>query len=463
MEIEKILRKSLDYLRGLQTLPNEGLLAGGSLANTAWALSRGLQPVVNDIDIFCVSPNLIKEKFDFQHTKIGPYSKSMKIVKDDYLRFFYLVDNFLIIQNTSNDGLLNLINYSSTTYDPNIVIESFDLNCCQVGYVIESDEFIWTPSFEKFLVDGKIQVSNLSTPCHTAIRYAKKCSELGVQVDEFELDLIEFCISHKLFNDITKFRFKSKYRDLFLKYENILGSRFNLVNCKGIENWLKEILGIEDQIYTLKLKNEEESIDQSSSVFGLGVTKLFLDWVRENGIGREDFGKCLWEVNFLKDESMNLKDYISDYDDGVSTLKFMNKLGRYSSGASAYLHGLTLPKQISVVESILTPLVNNSIFALAIIQGNTFGGNVPKIENILKEDISFEEKLMKIKKVSREISDLAKSESFMELWKKKYMWEGTRSIEWIDQNLFDEVFLRKFKIKKLLRTRDSSNLKSINP
>lgn len=463
MEIEKLLRKSLDYLRGLQTLPNRGLIAGGSLANTAWGLSNGFQPVVNDIDIFKLNPNLITETFNYQHTKIGPYSKSMKVVKDDYLRFFYLVDNFLIIENSSNEGLLNLVNYSSSTDDPKIVIESFDLNCCQVGYLIESDKFIWTPAFEKFLIHGRIEISNLSTPCHTAIRYVKKCVELGVQIDEFELDLIEFCISHKFFGDTTKIRFKSKYRDLFFKYENILGKRFDIVNCREIEDWLKENLGIEDQIYTLKLKNENESIDQSSSVFGLGVTKFFLEWVRKNGINRDNFGKCLWEVDFLRGENMDLKDYISDYDGGIETLKFMNKLGRYSSGASEYLHGFTLPQQINVVESILTPLLNNSVFALAIIQGNTFGGRVPKVQDILKEYIPFEDKIIKIKKVSNDISELTKSKLFMELWKQKYMWEGTRSIEWINQDLFTEVFLRKFKIKRLLRTHDNRGVKSINP
>lgn len=462
MEIEKLLRKSLDYIRTIQNLPNYGLVAGGSLANTAWALSKGTSPVVNDIDVFKLNPRLISEKFDHTHTKIGPYSKSMRVVKDDYFRFFYLVDNFLIIENSYNEGLLNFISYSSTTHDPNIVIESFDLNCCQVGYLIESDKFIWTPSFEKFLVDGKIQISNLSTPCHTAIRYVKKCIELEVKVDDFELDLIEFCMDHKFFGDTTRVRFKSKYKDLFFKYEDILGVRFRIESCLEIEEWLENSLGIKEKIYTLGLKNKNHNDQEVSSVFGLGVTKFFLEWIRQNGIDRDSLKKCLWEVNFLKSENMILHEYISDFDGDISLIKFMNKLGRYSSGASSYLQGLTLPQQISVIEAILSPFLNNTIFALAIIQGNTFGGSFPKVETVLKENLSFEEKLEKIQKIAKDVSELTKSTEFMELWRQKYMWQGTRSMEWIDQNLFTEIYIRKFKIKKLLKNRDNQSVENTN-
>lgn len=457
MNIEKILRKSLDYLKSIQTLPTSGLIAGGSLANTAWALTKGTKPIVNDIDVFLLDPNLIKEKFDHQHTKVGPYVKSISIKKDDYYRYFYLVDDFMIIEKSSTKDLLNLVNYSASTEDPNLVINSFDLNCCQVGYIIETDKFIWTPEFEKFITNGVIQIVNLSTPCHTTIRYVKKCDELGVVLNDFELDLAEFCIKHSHFSDITRTRFKSKYRDMFLKYKNILGKRFKLKDHPDIEEWVKDNFGVDDKIYTLEPLTETDR----SSVYGLQSTSHFLKWIRENKIDESNFHKNLWEVNFLKEDDMNIIDFTGDV--SPDYIKFMNQLGRFSSESSSYLRGLTLQQQIQVVETVLTPHVNNPIFALAFLQCNTFGDHLPKIKDILAQSsLTFDEKLIQIDGLSNKLFELTKSGVFMENWRQKYIWSQTASVKWMSNQIFTEIFIRKFKIKKLLKTRDNHLVENTN-
>jgi hypothetical protein len=53
-------------------------------------------------------------------------------------------------------------------------------------YSIDEDKFYWTKDFEDFLSNGNL-VTNLRTPCHTAIRIVKKQDELNAILDDFEL------------------------------------------------------------------------------------------------------------------------------------------------------------------------------------------------------------------------------------------------------------------------------------
>lgn len=71
-------------------------------------------------------------------------------------------------------------------------LESFDLNCVQVGVRLSDGALVWTAAFEEFLRTRQMLVTSVKTPVHTAIRWFKKKAELaGVYGhDEHAMELL---------------------------------------------------------------------------------------------------------------------------------------------------------------------------------------------------------------------------------------------------------------------------------
>jgi hypothetical protein len=93
------------------------------------------------------------------------------------------------VSKTEVKGILNFVDVQLMTghqkmEDYKIIMEGFDLNCCQVGIDLESAELIYSPNFEAFLKTRQLQVSHPCTPFHTAIRIAKKKKELQCYCNE---------------------------------------------------------------------------------------------------------------------------------------------------------------------------------------------------------------------------------------------------------------------------------------
>src|ERR1035437_8606000 len=88
------------------------------------------------------------------------------------------------INEHSRDSLLNFVNYSASTTDYNIIIESFDINCTQVGYDLSNGKLIFTKAFDEFIQTGDLKVTCAASPAHTLIRILKKRDELSAKLDK---------------------------------------------------------------------------------------------------------------------------------------------------------------------------------------------------------------------------------------------------------------------------------------
>ena len=176
------LRK--DIIRKLNQygeLPKTGFLAGGAVANTILSMEWGGDYPVNDLDIFRVkSPDepdgvLLSRKMPHRCLDMNLRGSLGKIIIDLYQKFY-------TVSNTEVKGILNFIDVQVVKYektdDYRIIMEGFDLNCCQAGIDLESAELIYTPNFEAFLKTKQLEVSYPCTPFHTAIRIPKKKKEL---------------------------------------------------------------------------------------------------------------------------------------------------------------------------------------------------------------------------------------------------------------------------------------------
>jgi hypothetical protein len=170
-----IVRKLSQY----SELPKTGFLSGGAVANTILSMEWGGDYPINDLDIFRI------ESTDGMKSKKMPHRCAGMELIAPYVQLF-VVNNLgrsYSVSKTEVRGILNFIYVQLETdhqkmENYRIIMDGFDLNCCQVGIDLESAELIYSPNFEAFVKTMQLQVSHPCTPFHTAIRIAKKKKEL---------------------------------------------------------------------------------------------------------------------------------------------------------------------------------------------------------------------------------------------------------------------------------------------
>jgi hypothetical protein len=268
MNIEKLARKAIDILKTKQdNFPKTGIVAGGSLGNIIWEMISGNIAVVNDIDVFVFENKFDKDTIGGEMTTTNErkkifYRSQEKIYWKDYTGFCEgsKTKDFYLIERTENIGLYNFVYYSATQDSPELVVDSFDINCTQIAYHIDTDSFYWTKEFEEFLNTGELKLTNLGSPHHSAIRITKKRDDLNAKLDETEIKIAAFTISRHL-NGVTRRYFSDKYEKIFNKYETELSKYFKIVKEKEISTIIKESKGIDIGIFTL------ETVVNPSSIF----------------------------------------------------------------------------------------------------------------------------------------------------------------------------------------------------
>lgn len=97
-------------------------------------------------------------------------------------------ESVLMWQQKLRSGIINEIDIEITRKHNSdeitkIILEGFDLNCCQVAINLENGSVIYTPDFEEFLRTMQLKVTSLYTPFHSAIRLPKKQKELNCYCD----------------------------------------------------------------------------------------------------------------------------------------------------------------------------------------------------------------------------------------------------------------------------------------
>ena len=229
-------------------LPAEGFLAGGSVAALLFRRFWGGDYPVNDLDIF------------MEHE--GPYSFDVRTpyrelkgrqMFEEYPTGLRLGKHGYRVVSTSREGMLNRVKVSCS---PNhnfgrLVLEGFDLNCCQAGLDLATGGLVITREFADFLKKGQLLVTNAATPSHTMVRMAKKKEEYGCYCDlQTEASLLATAgevlgkaRGHNRSNIRYAPCFGVKYRDLWQSHRSALEGLCSLSRLDG-----------ERELYTLEYK-----------------------------------------------------------------------------------------------------------------------------------------------------------------------------------------------------------------
>jgi hypothetical protein len=166
---EGLGREILGKLSKLVDLPKTSFLAGGAVANTILSMEWGGDYPINDLDIFRI------ESTDGLESKIMPRRCAGMELAGRYWGII-VINKFgrsYTVSKTEIKGILNFVNVQLETdhqkmENYKIILEGFDLNCCQVGIDLESAELIYSPNFVAFLKTLQLEVSHPCTPFHTA-------------------------------------------------------------------------------------------------------------------------------------------------------------------------------------------------------------------------------------------------------------------------------------------------------
>jgi hypothetical protein len=366
MNYQEIFRQALDQIKSKWELPTTGFLAGGAISNVVWNILKDKDAPVNDLDIYhlselkkTISTREMREK---QH-----FTKNEKWVYEDYtgLNVGYQQKGYYMIEKVSVNGIFNIIEYKSSTEDKSIIIESFDINCCQLGYDIDKDEFVWTKDFETFLETGELRLANLTSPAHSALRLVKKKNDLDAILPEIELDVITYAMKNIRFIDSQKFRFKERYANMYKKYESELSKYFKLVRDKDVEEYLRNNLGVSDFIWTLEAKSVNLDIKRGD-LPGVMLSKDFLFYVREIW-GKIDYEKIWCRLHPIMDSYMSIKDYI-DVELDEEKMDRLHKLVVHAPNTTKNLKGLSVSKQLDLFDNVLKAFPNDPFLAISVLE-----------------------------------------------------------------------------------------------
>ena len=374
MNIEKLARVALGFLKTKETnFPKHGVIAGGSLGNLIWEQVSGNVAVVNDIDIFIFDREVNAENVYGDSTKTTDnkkvfYRSLEKIYYKDYTGLCEgsRTRDFYLIERTENSGLFNYVYYSATSEKPELIIDSFDINCTQVGYDIESDRFFWTKEFEQFLKDGKLKLTNLGSPHHSVIRILKKRDELNASLDPIEVKIAAYTVSRPL-HGVTRRYFSDKYFNVYEKYQEELSKYFKISKETEISSLIKESKGVDVGIYTL--------------IATINPSEVFT-----NGELDDDSRQKIWHCNDFLFYFRNIQNDINQYkiwsklqplftyenyvdcDPKEEDIDMLKRIIENVPGCIKNLQGISISKQINLVNKLFSTFKDDLTIALSLLE-----------------------------------------------------------------------------------------------
>ena len=366
MDVQQLAQRAIDKIKSQWGLPKRGFIAGGSISNLIWEEVSGTKAIINDIDVFLFDGLLENYIEDRKEYYFSFKEDEENVWYDDYcgLRFIDRAKNYYSISESSIDGIFNYVSYKSNTHNPEIIIKSFDINCTAIGYSIEEDKFYWTPEFEKFLKNGELKISNLKTPCHTAIRIVKKAEELGVKLDLFELEIIRIILSRQL-QDVYKVRFQDRYFNLFNTYK-LLDSYFTIEQDLECMAHVKVTYDKDVNLWTLKNKKE---FLLDNNLLGIHKGDDLLFYLRNIYTKPELIN--IW--NQLRPLFVN-----EDYVDGgvdVDDMKLLSKTIQFLPRTILNLRGYKLTEQVSIIKLLLERYKQDPTIAFSVLEKHTIEPN----------------------------------------------------------------------------------------
>jgi hypothetical protein len=374
MNIEKLARVALGFLKTKETnFPKHGVIAGGSLGNLIWEQVSGNVAVVNDIDIFIFDREINAENVYGDSTKTTDnkkvfYRSLEKIYYKDYTGLCEgsRTRDFYLIERTENSGLFNYVYYSATSEKPELIIDSFDINCTQVGYDIESDRFFWTKEFEQFLKDGKLKLTNLGSPHHSVIRILKKRDELNASLDPIEVKIAAYTVARPL-HGVTRRYFSDKYFTVYEKYQEELSKYFKISKETEISSLIKESKGVDVGIYTLiatisplEVFTNGELDDESRQKIWHCNDFLFYFRNIQNDINQYKIWSKLQPL-------FTYENYV-DCDPKEEDIDMLKRIIENVPGCIKNLQGISISKQINLVNKLFSTFKNDLTIALSLLE-----------------------------------------------------------------------------------------------
>jgi hypothetical protein len=368
MNVEQLAKNAIEKIKSNWGLPKKGFIAGGSISNLIWEEVSGKKAIINDIDVFLFNGLLESYNEDKKEYFFSFKEDEQNIWYDDYagLRFIDRAKNYYSICESTTDGIFNYVRYKSNTHNPEIIIKSFDINCTAVGYSIEEDKFYWTPEFEKFLKTGELRISNLKTPCHTAIRIVKKSEELDVELDLFELEIVQGVLSRQL-QDVYKVRFQDRYFNMFNNHK-ILENYFTIEKDLDCMTHVKTTYDKDVNLWTLKTK-KESVWSGDNNLLAIHKGEDFLFYLRNIYMKPELVD--IW--NKLRPLFIN-----EDYVDGgidVEDMKLLSKTIQFLPKTILNLRGYKLTEQVSIIKLLLERYKEDPTIAFSILEKHTIEPN----------------------------------------------------------------------------------------
>lgn len=352
-DIEKLARKSVQIIKENWGLPDKGVLAGGSLSNIMWELISGNKAVVNDIDIFIESDFLTGKE-------IHSIKYSEQIAQESYsgISFYSKTKGYYKIIDSIKRGIFNTIKYYSDKKDWKLVIEAFDINCTRISYCIEKDEFYWTKDFEDFINTGKLKITKLNTPAHTAIRLSKKSKDLDIKVDDYEYIICRDCIDilkYNNFTNISRTRFKDKYKNNYIDNEIELNKFFKLEIDNKFTKYVNEKYKSSDTIYKLNTNSE----NPPDKLYYFNSVDSFLFYMR-NIKGNHKLEK----IHSMLQNFYTSEDYIDIENISDSDLELLCNLTKFSGYIFNNLKGYKISEQIKFVKKIFNNFRKDLAFSI---------------------------------------------------------------------------------------------------
>ena len=378
MNIEELCKKALTELKTkYSSFPKTGFIAGGSIGNLVWEYVSGNRAIINDIDVFVfgkIIDKIIEHKYVSDMTEPNNRKKLSYIQREvkyyeDYkgLASTSEAKEFYIIDGTSTDGIYNTINYSANSKSPGIILNSFDINCTQVGYSIDEDKFYWTTHFEEFIKTGSLKLTNILSPSHSAIRLYKKKEELNATLDPLEIKMCQYSLS-KGMSDTNRTCFSEKYAKMYIKYISELEKYFTISMEPKVMDFFIKQKNLNIKIFTLRPisgmyhhsgHDTEIFNDPSMDIIWRGKDLLY--YVR-NIMGDENATKIWKNLRYL----MQDKNYI-DADVDHNDVEMLGRLIEVAPKTIENIKGLSLSKQIRLMKTLFDkykedPIVSISIF-----------------------------------------------------------------------------------------------------
>lgn len=294
------------------------------------------------------------------------YDKKELQYYEDYRGLSSTVNSkeYYTIDKTDNNAIYNYIYYSSNTSSPQVIINSFDINCTQIGYSIEEDKFYWTKDFESFLETGELKLVSLQSPSHSAIRIVKKKEELNAKLDESELELCSFALKKK-YSDINRVFFTDKYARMFFKYKEILEKYFTCTPALEVVRYFKLHKNLDLRIFQLNINEElfpKDPILSKVEEENIWTGQKLLFYIRH--IKGDNSVSYLWNKLHYIFENPNYIDTIPSDEDINQLIRICN----HAPKSIENLKGLKLSEQIKIVKTLFSKFKDDPIIAISILE-----------------------------------------------------------------------------------------------